>query len=182
MTPEETGRILGEIALCDNRKVDVPMVAQWHRIIGDLPYSDTSQAVIEYFAESTEYLKPADLIRRVKTIRADRLRNSDLVIPAGDPDDREAWAQSLRTITNRLANGREPFRAIEGIKGKTAPSKAYRDARSAEDSERVLGQTIACPVDWCGALAGQPCVSQVHGKPLAKGHPSRLKAARSEAS
>lgn len=182
MTREEVFDLLTYMAARDRRTVGKADVAAWFEDAGDLDYADAREAVRIHFRESTEWLVPAHIRRLVKSIRERRLANSDLAIPAADPADEATYRQALKDITRRLGNGKMPFRAIEGGRGKAAPSKAYRDARSAEDNERVLGQTIACPVEWCSALAGQPCVSQVHGKPLAKGHPSRIKAARSEAS
>jgi hypothetical protein len=107
----ETARILGEIALYDNRKVDAATVAGWHRIIGHLAYADTSQAVVEYFGESSDYLKPADLIRRVKAIREDRLGPAGPGLhpapPAADPDDVEGYLRALRAQQTRVADGTE---------------------------------------------------------------------------
>lgn len=182
MTPEEVFDLLSYMASRDRRTVGKADVAAWFEDVGDLEYADAREAVRLHFRETADWLMPVHIRQRVKDIRADRLKNSDLAIPVGDPDDREAWAKSLRNITNRLANGREPFRAIEGGKAKSTPNETFKKARSAEDNKRVLGQTIACPVNWCNAMVGEPCVSQVHGKPLATGHPSRIKAARSEAS
>lgn len=182
MTPEEVAALLKQIAARDNRRTGPETIAAWLEDLDGLTFDDCREAVRRHFRESTDWITAAHVRRLVRDIRDDRLKDSDRIIPEGDPNDREAWAQSLRNITNRLANGREPFRAIEGGKGKSTPNEAFRKARTADDRARVLGQTIACPVPWCSALVGQPCVSQVHGKPLAKGHPSRVKAARSEAS
>ena len=74
-----------------------------------------------------------------------------------------------------------PFRAIEGAR-RAEPSAEFRRARSAQDNDRVLAQTVACPVEWCRAAVTEPCIVPATGQPHPVGHPSRLKTARAEAS
>ncbi len=152
MTPEETGRILGEIALCDNRKVDVPMVAQWHRMIGGLAYRDTSQAVVEYFAESTEYLKPADLIRRVKAIRERRITAAPIDAPPAEPGP---YVEQLRSTVRQLADG---FRMPAAITSGTSkgPSADYERIRQEERCGKRYREAVARYPDLAERLTHPP--------------------------
>lgn len=183
MNPSEAVMLTRYVrALCPHQKFDDYTPEAWLDVLGAYSLDDCRAAVKNIIGNGNAFVGVAEIITEVKRLRTERLANSDLAIPSVDPADEQAYRQQLGRIMRQLGDGPMPFRAIEGGKGKAAPNKAFKGARSAEDNERVLGQTIACPVEWCSALAGQPCVSQVHGKPLAKGHPSRVKAARSEAS
>lgn len=177
MTPEETGRILGEIALCDNRKVDVPMVAQWHRMIGGLAYPDTSQAVVEYFAESTDYLKPADLIRRVKAIRERRVTAAPIDAPPAEPG---TYVDQLRSTVKQLADGfRMPAAITSGTsKGPSAEYERTRQqdlcgkrnrevvARHEDLSKRLTEPPLgyAQPSQWNGFVPPSTFSGQVNGQ------------------
>lgn len=136
MNIEETSRILGEIALYDNRRVDKTTVVAWHRAIGHLAYADTSQAVVEYFTESTDYLKPADLIHRVKAIRADRINAGPIPAPGtGDPAE---YIRRLKASTQAIADGSVPPLAIEAGDGDDAwDNPTVRKIRAMFDAEQA---------------------------------------------
>jgi hypothetical protein len=115
MTVEEVGKLLGFAALYDSRRVEVPDVMAWHRIIGDLPYRDAEQAVTEYYAQSRERLMPADVCQGVKRIRDARLDAAgDLIPPPELLEDDVAYREWLRRETRRIADGKPPLRAIGG--------------------------------------------------------------------
>jgi hypothetical protein len=66
MSPEETGKLLGACAAYDNRQVDEAAVIAWYRVVGDLPYPACEAAVSAHYAESREWIMPADIRGRVK--------------------------------------------------------------------------------------------------------------------
>lgn len=71
MTPEETGKLLGICAAYDNRNVDDSVVYAWFRVVGDLPYAECESAVIAHYAESREWIMPADVRTRVRRAQRD---------------------------------------------------------------------------------------------------------------
>ncbi len=116
MTPEETGRLLARAALYDNRKVDTPTVIAWHHILGDVPYPDCEQALAAHYAESTDWLMPAHVRRRVMEIRNKRLQETE--IPAPPPellDDPDAYSAALHAAAVAIADGRDPDIAMRVI-------------------------------------------------------------------
>lgn len=115
MTLEEVGKLLGFAALYDSRKVDVPDVVAWHRIIGELPYADAEQAVTEHYAASRERLMPADVCQGVKRIRDARLKAVPEPVPPPELlEDADAYREWLRKETKRIADGKPDLRAIGG--------------------------------------------------------------------
>ena len=117
MTPEETGKLLARAALIDNRKVDTPTVIAWHQIVGDLRYADCEQAVIGHYAETREWIMPADIRIRVKEARHQRIKDAGGV-PAPPPellDDPAAYSAALQAAATALADGRDPQAAMAAI-------------------------------------------------------------------
>lgn len=66
MTPQEVGKLLGICAAYDNRQVDEAAVIAWYRVVGDLPYAACETAVTAHYADSREWIMPADVRGRVK--------------------------------------------------------------------------------------------------------------------
>jgi hypothetical protein len=115
MNASETGKLLGLMALYDNRKVGPPDVVAWLKVVGDLPYADAETAVAEHYAETRERIMPADVRQRVKAMQAERLRQTP--VPAPPPellDDPAAYRAHLRESAARIADGVPPLRAITG--------------------------------------------------------------------
>lgn len=119
MTPEETGKILGLCASYDNRNTDDSVTYAWFRVIGDLPYAECENAVIAHYADSREWIMPADVRTRVKRKQrelADRGRIRELL----DPDTYRQQVQAaddafLRKLAARTGNAQlkaapEPYK------------------------------------------------------------------------
>lgn len=100
------------MATYDNRNVDDAITIAWLRLLGDLNYADAEQAVLAHYGESRERMMPADVISRVRAIRAARIRQAPLEgEPPDDPEEYLAW---LRRGNRRAADGPTPLRAIGG--------------------------------------------------------------------
>ena len=120
MTGDEIGKLLGLMALADNRKPpedeegQKAMIAFWLSMVGDLAYADAAQAVQAHYRESRDWIMPVDIRHRVADIRQERLRAAGPVeIPeelADSPAEALAWKQERVTA---IADGRPP-RAIGG--------------------------------------------------------------------
>lgn len=119
MTADEVGKLLGLMALADNRKPPEDdegrkaMIGFWLGMIGDLSYADAVQAVRDHYRESREWIMPADVRRGVKAIRQARLDAAGPTeIPpelADRPIEAREWLQRTR---DAIADGQEPPLAI----------------------------------------------------------------------
>lgn len=163
MTFDEVVDLLTLIAARDNRTVGRATALAWQEDVGDLEFADAREAVRLHFRESTEWLMAAHIRQQVKAIREQRLANSDLALPAADPDRPEDWARALRNITRRVADGREPFRAITGGAPRAEPSAEFKEVREDLAVNRQVrlvsvardlepGELDNAPTCDCGAL------------------------------
>jgi hypothetical protein len=124
MTPGEVGKLLGLMALADNRKPPdeadregrQAMIFYWLEMIGDLTYADCAQAVRDHYRDSREWIMPADIRRRVRAIRDARLARTRLPAPAPEiADDTTAYREVLADTIRAAADGTLPV-ADEGPK------------------------------------------------------------------
>lgn len=114
MTSDEVGLLLGLMALADNRKPPEDdegrkaMIGFWLSMVGDLTYADAAQAVQEHYRESRDWIMPADIRRRVKEMRAERLRLHPVPAPPADLlDDPPAYRKALRESAQAIASGED---------------------------------------------------------------------------
>ena len=179
MTDDEVVDLLTLMASFDRRTVGDADVDAWLLAVGDLSFDDAKVAVAQHYRESREWMMPADVRRIVRQAREERIKA--LPLPAPDAEtakDPTAYKRAMQEIVRRTGAGRMPFRSIRGgVPRGSGPSEEFRTTRSQEDRDRVLAQTVACPVEWCPALPGEPCRPSPTGEPLAKWHPTRLRAA-----
>lgn len=118
MEPGEVGKLLGLMAMADNRKPPDEddeeawnaMIAFWLTQIGDLTYDDCAQAISEHYRETREWIMPADIRRRVKAIRAKRISGSVVEPPPGELADQPgpAYFAALQQNIQRAGDGHAP--------------------------------------------------------------------------
>jgi hypothetical protein len=121
MTGDEVGKLLGLMALADNRKPPKDeegrkaMITFWLSMVGDLAYADAAQAVQEHYQESRDWIMPADIRQRVRRIRDARLKAVPEPVPPPELlEDADAYRKWLRKETKRIADGKPDLRAIGG--------------------------------------------------------------------
>ena len=111
MNYSETAQVLAAMQIYDNRRVDETTVKAWHRVLRRYTLPDCLNAVEAHYTESTDWLMPAHIIRRVKSVRGRRLQlaGSPVITPAdeftpdGDPaPDRD---RKQKHLTGLIANG-----------------------------------------------------------------------------
>lgn len=178
MTPTEAVKLTRYVrACCPQQHIDEYTPDAWHDLLSDLDLNDCHAAVVA-ITRRQPFVAPAEIRDEVRRVREQRLAAAPIPPPAADPDDEYAYKAALVKITRQIAGGRMPFRAIAGGKARSEPTAEFKNARSGEDRDRVLAQSIACPVEWCNALPGEPCRPGHDLPPLKRWHPSRLGAAR----
>lgn len=69
MNRTEVGQLLALAALVDNRTVTPEACLMWHELTGAIPYQDAVEAMHAHYRESTDWLMPAHVVRRVTSMR-----------------------------------------------------------------------------------------------------------------
>lgn len=84
MNPEDILKLGRAVAaICPAQKWDEHSPAAWLELLGDLRYEDARQAVFN-LGRQQPFIAPSDIIKEVKRIREERIKNNPLPDP---PDD-----------------------------------------------------------------------------------------------
>lgn len=113
MTIEEAIDLLSLAAAYDRRTIGESDAVAWHAALDDIAFGEAQAAVIAHYRDSRDWLMPADVRRRVKAARRDRLDRE--ILPAPDPaltDDAGAYKGALRAAIQRIADGLSVGRAL----------------------------------------------------------------------
>ena len=111
MTIEETIDLLTAAAAFDRRTVGKADAVAWHATVGDLALDDCRAAVLAHYTETTDWLMPAHVRRRVKAVRAKRLQDTAIPPPPAElMDDLPAYRAALRESARHIADGEIPPR------------------------------------------------------------------------
>lgn len=156
----------------------------WAAALCDLEYRDCMQAAARLI-RTTQWVKIADVRDTVHEIRADRIRNANLVYD-GNPDETGTEsARNLRALVDAAGDGHLPPRTITAALDPghqaepTARGRAILDAVGqhfpAPRQGVVNVLAISCPI--CHARPGRTCQSR-RKKHRADVHPARLDDAR----
>lgn len=158
MTHNEVVDLLSTIASYDNRKPNAAAVAAWGTAaeMGRWTLPEALAAVKAHFFESTDYLMPAHVAKRIKDTRQDRaMRDEALAIESG-PVHPEVAAR-VEKVVAELAAG------MGWDRDRTSRSEKF-------------GLKVACP--HCGAKPGEKCTGRTTRQPLREAtmHPARAEA------
>lgn len=112
MTPQDAMRLLAVAASFDNRKPDKDAAVAWGVALGDLPWVDCRDAVLEHYGQTSEWLMPAHVKAIVGRLRSRRIAAAGDLVP---PDfsslgDREepATREWLRLTRKAIGDGVDP--------------------------------------------------------------------------
>ena len=95
MVRSEVALLLGICASFDRRTVGQFDVESWHSVLSDLDFEPCRQAVLDHFADSNDWIMPAD-IRNGALQRGVTFTPRTPALPAADPDDVPAYLADLR--------------------------------------------------------------------------------------
>lgn len=116
MNAEETGRVLAKAASYDRRKIGEAEVIAWLQALGDLPFRDCEAAVIAHYADSTEWLLPAHIRRRVREAQLQRMQDTEIPPPPRELlDNPPAYRAALRAAAVAIRDGGDPEVAMQTI-------------------------------------------------------------------
>lgn len=77
MTPQEAAVVLGKCAAYDNRRPDPATTAAWAEALDpNLTLADALAIVRDHYAESRDWIMPADINHRSRDIRRQRIKNA----------------------------------------------------------------------------------------------------------
>jgi hypothetical protein len=124
MTPHDVGKMLTFALIYDGRRPPLDdrgtEALAWHRVfvaarIGDSPYEDLEQAVVDHYASTGDYLTPHHIVTPVKRYRLARLKAAgDLHrFVTADPDDAPACHAEYQRLCSEVAAGRRSPAQLE---------------------------------------------------------------------
>lgn len=97
MTPAEAQMLLGIAASFDNRKPSEEAAVSWSHALGDYPFVDCRDAVVEHYRSSTDWIMPGHIIAIVRRVRSKRIAGAgDLTPPPGTEAEQRAWLAGAR--------------------------------------------------------------------------------------
>lgn len=128
MTPQEAAVVLGKCAAFDNRRPDPSTIAAWAEALDpDVTLADALDIVRDHYAESRDWIMPADINRRSRDIRRQRtaaIFENRTPIPDGlgdEPHLEIAWRKAvMRGVGDGLTLDDAQARAWHDI-GRTPP-------------------------------------------------------------
>lgn len=180
MNREEAAKLLGIVALGDNRQISYELATYWHGLLPDIRVEDAIQAVAIHRRESTEWLQPAHVIRLVRRIRSERIDAANIVYePIGEETARQALdriAATYRAAGDGRLDPRRVGRALEAAPdAPTVPDEIEAAIQARKAIRSALN--IRCP--FCHAAPRSACkVGRNASGNGAFSHPSRIEAAR----
>ena len=107
MNPNDVAAILAKCAAYDNRTPAQATVAAWTEALEDMPVADALKFVADHYAQSREWIMPADLNIAWKRIRTERQRAISEAERPQPPQDAttEQFLAFRRGVTNAISRG-----------------------------------------------------------------------------
>lgn len=68
---EETATVLAMVALVENRTFTDEQIAAWQSLLRDIEVTHAQQAVIKYYQNNTDAIKPAHIFKLSKDIKTE---------------------------------------------------------------------------------------------------------------
>lgn len=100
MNQQEAAALLAVAAAFDNRKPDADAALAWSLALADFDFISARDAVVAHYRESRDWIMPSDIVARIRTIVANRLRLFGTLTPPaeiqGEVDDEQRWRHWAR--------------------------------------------------------------------------------------
>jgi hypothetical protein len=190
VNPEQIPQLLKQVSYADPRVLPddeqeiVGLAALWAGVLADVPADFAMWAVGQHYAESPYPIKPSDIAGRWRATVRDRMNRHTGTLeptryPELDPDDPQAFVQTLRAERRAVIMGQQPPTPLAAITqavpenvqkrldaiGQYMPEHvrhqmaAYRPQKAARERLIRTGQPdpLSVPCPWCDAAIGQPC-------------------------
>lgn len=117
MDAADAAEALAMCAAYDNRTPTRIAADAWAATLPDIALADAKAAIVGHYTESREWVMPADVRKRVRAIRDERLASGTAIlgIPDADPDDVAAYIAAQREMRHRIASGEEVARPVVAL-------------------------------------------------------------------
>ncbi|MFJ4009418.1 hypothetical protein [Streptomyces sp. NPDC090026] len=190
MTEEEAIQIAEYVAAaCPAQRFNEYTPDVWGELLAPYTVDEARSAAIAVARRQT-FVSPAEIITEIKTRRADRIDQANLVYDGNPLETGAESANSLRALLAAAADGHTPpqsIRASLGTADRPALPAGTRPTGRAAAVLATIGQAVprtrdgvvnprAIPCPICAALPGTSCTTR--GRRRQDVHPSRLDAAR----
>lgn len=107
MNQQEAAALLSVAAAFDNRKPDPDAATAWALALDGLRFTDCRDAIVAHYKATSEWLMPAMVIARVRTVRDARVKAHGVIAtpPDLDPDDTQTYMRWFAIAHEAVANG-----------------------------------------------------------------------------
>lgn len=113
MTDDQVWDLLTSAAAFDRRTAGKVDKEAWLAALGDLRFEDCQAAVIAHYRETTDWLMPSHIRKRVREMRADRVADAEIPPPPRElVDNPAAYTAALRAAEAAAADGADPQQAM----------------------------------------------------------------------
>ena len=123
----ETGELLALISAYDNRNFNKETTAAWYDLLSPYTLAEAKHAVKKHYAESRDWLMPADVLRIIKTERRNRLARVETIVPSrADMTSTAAELATTKALSKAIASGELTPEAYEAYMRGNTPWVTYR--------------------------------------------------------
>ena len=123
----ETGELLALISAYDNRNFNKETTAAWYDLLSPYTLAEAKHAVKKHYAESRDWLMPADVLRIIKTERRNRLARVETIVPSrADMTSAAAELATTKALSKAIASGELTPEAYEDYMRGNTPWMTYR--------------------------------------------------------
>ena len=115
MKLSQAAALLTLAAARDNRTIAEAAALGWAEDLGEARFVDCRDAISTHYRETRDWIMPADILRLVRKVRADRLSGIEKPIPPRElADHAEASMAWMRTFEHAICDGSNRANAIAG--------------------------------------------------------------------
>ena len=127
MRLSEAGELLALIKAYDNRSFNEETSAAWYDLLSPYTLAEAKHAVKKHYAESRDWLMPADVLRIIKTERRNRLARVETIVPSrADMTSTAAELATTKALSKAIASGELTPEAYEDYMRGNTPWVTYR--------------------------------------------------------
>ena len=123
----ETGELLALISAYDNRNFNKETTAAWYDLLSPYTLAEAKHAVKKHYAESRDWLMPADVLRIIKAERRNRVARVKTIAPSrADMTSAAAELATTKALSKAIASGELTPEQYEAYVRGNTPWSTYR--------------------------------------------------------
>ena len=123
----ETGQLLALISAYDNRNFNEETTAAWYDLLSPYTLAEAKYAAKKHYAESRDWLMPADVLRIIKAQHRANLAAVGSIVPSrADMTSTAAELATTKALSKAIASGELTAEAYEHYMRGNTPWTTYR--------------------------------------------------------